>query len=156
MFFPRRICWFFWFLLTLSKFVDVGLDPEMYGRILNIFCIRFLDLLFWQFLLLIQTYFTSRNFLSDYFSFINLRAFAAIVLRLHIMTLNYFNKLCKFPFRKHVRHLWCHCIALQRKFCYVNIRKKIVKGFSVRVSFNEKPKNSNFKESIDFRVRTEW
>ena len=30
-------------LLTLSKFVDVGLDPVMYGRILNIFCIRFLD-----------------------------------------------------------------------------------------------------------------
>ena len=90
-------------MLTLSKFVDVGLGPEINGRILNIFCIRFLDLLFWQFLLLIQTYFTSRNFLSDYFSFINLRAFAAIVLRLHLMTLNYFNKLCKFPFRKHVR-----------------------------------------------------
>ena len=32
-------------------------------------------------------------------------AFIAIVLQLHIMTLNYFNNLHKFPLRKHVRHL---------------------------------------------------
>ena len=46
-------------LLTLNKFVDVGLNLVVHGRILNIFCIRFLGLLFWQFLLLIQTLFFS-------------------------------------------------------------------------------------------------
>ena len=46
-------------LLFLSKFVEVGLDPIMYGRILNIFCMSCLDLLFWQFLLMIPVFFFS-------------------------------------------------------------------------------------------------
>ena len=84
-------------LLILSKFVDAGLDPVMCGRIFgsSFLAISSID---------------SDIYLLGTFSVIIFRslvyvAFIAIVLRLHIMALNYFNNLCKFPLRKHVHHL---------------------------------------------------